>query len=93
MTIQILPPDGAVGDTAHVAAPAPTVLAGMRIGVLDNTKPNAGVLLDRLAAGLAERTGAVVGPRWTKNAALAADDLLLEGITDEVRIVLTGSAD
>ena len=93
MTIEILPPDGTVGEPLHTAAAAPAVLTGLRIGVLDNTKPNAEVLLDRLAEGLAERTGAVVGPRWTKNAALAADDLVLEGITDEVRIVLTGSAD
>ena len=93
MTIEILRPDGAVTDPARSLAAAPDTIAGATIGVLDNTKPNAGVLLDRLAARLAERTGAVVGRRDTKNAAVAAEHQVLEGLREEVRIVLTGSAD
>lgn len=93
MTIEILRPDGATGDPGAALAAPPAVLAGTTIGVLDNTKPNAGVLLDRMAAKLAERTGAVVTRRDTKNAAVAAEDQVLEGITKEVKVVLTGSAD
>ena len=93
MTIEILRPDGEVTDPARGLAPPLDSLAGASIGVLDNTKPNADVLLDRLAARLAERTGAVVGRRATKNAAVAAEDQVLEGMREEVRVVLTGSAD
>ncbi len=93
MTIEILRPDGATGDPRRQLATVPDVLSGVRIGVLDNTKPNADALLDRLANRMAERTGAIVARRATKNAAVAADDQILEGMRDEVRIVLTGSAD
>lgn len=93
MTIEILRPDGETGEPLRVLAPAPEVLTGVPIGVLDNTKPNAGVLLDRLAARLADRTGATVGRRFSKNAAIAAEDQVLDGMREEVRVVLTGSAD
>ena len=69
------------------------VLAGRRIGILDNTKPNAGVLLGRLADRLAERTGATVAHVETKNAALAAPDDVIARLEKEVDVVLTGSAD
>lgn len=93
MSIEILRPDGATSDPAGTITAPPASLRDVTIGVLDNTKPNADVLLDRVARGLAERTGAVIGRRATKNAAMAADDQVLEGMRDEVRIVLTGSAD
>lgn len=93
MSLLVHRPDGAIGTHALDLTRVPEVLAGVAIGVLDNTKPNAGVLLDRLAERLAERTGAVVTRRDTKNAALPADDQVLDGITREVKIVLTGSAD
>jgi hypothetical protein len=76
----------------QLAAPLRS-LAGVSIGLLDNTKPNAGVLLERLGATLAVRTGARIDRRDTKNAAVAASDQVLDGMTKEVRVVLTGSAD
>ena len=86
-------PDGEVGPPAVAPAPSPAVLAGLRIGILDNTKPNAGVLLERLASRLADRTGAEVALVETKNAALAAPDDVLTRLEKQVHVVLTGSAD
>lgn len=91
--VEIHTPAGEVGPEPVGLAPSPSVLAGRRIGVLDNTKPNAGVLLERMATRLAERTGAAVTLIETKNAALPAPDEVLERLTKEVDLVLTGSAD
>jgi len=91
--VKIYSPIGEVGPEPVGLAAGPSVLAGTRIGILDNTKPNAGVLLNRLAARLAERTGASVTLVETKNAALAAPDDVIERLSKEVELVLTGSAD
>lgn len=91
--MKIYAPEGAVGPPAVQRAPSPTVLTGQRIGILDNTKPNAGRLLNRLAERLAARTGAEVAVVETKNAALAAPDQVIGRLTKEVQVVLTGSAD
>ena len=91
--VKICSPAGETGpEPVRLAASLP-LLAGARIGILDNTKPNAGVLLHRMAARLAERTGASVTLAETKNAALAAPDDVLERLAKEVELVLTGSAD
>ena len=91
--MKIYTPEGEIGPEPVSLAPSPSVLAGRRIGILDNTKPNAGVLLGRMAERLAERTGATVTLVETKNAALAAPDDVLERLSKEVKLVLTGSAD
>ncbi len=94
MTVQVYAPDGATGPDPATLAPSPPVLSGLRIGVLDNTKPNAGLLLGQMASRLAERTGAIVAHTETKNAALAAPDQVLGRLTKEmVQVVLTGTAD
>lgn len=91
--MKIHTPTGAIGDEpGPLAAPRP-VLSGARIGILDNTKPNAGVLLGRIAERIAERTGAEVTLIETKNAALAAPDDVIARLEKEVDAVLTGSAD
>ncbi|MEZ5244184.1 MAG: hypothetical protein R2707_03740 [Acidimicrobiales bacterium] len=91
--VKIYSPAGETGPAPVSLAPPLPLLAGARIGVLDNTKPNAGVLLNRMAIRLAERTGASVTLVETKNAALAAPDDVLERLSKEVELVLTGSAD
>ena len=91
--MKIYAPDGPVGRPATGLAPSRPVLAGRRIGILDNTKPNADVLLGRLADRLAERTGAEVVLVETKNAALAAPGAVLARLEKQVELVLTGSAD
>ena len=91
--MRIHTPEGDIGPETVSSAPAPPVLAGRRIGILDNTKPNAGVLLGRLADRLAARTGAEVTLIETKNAAVAAPDDVITRLSKEVDLVLTGSAD
>lgn len=91
--MKIHTPTGGIGPEPVGLASVPPVLAGKRIGILDNTKPNAGLLLNRLASRLAERTGASVALVETKNAALAAPDDVVARLTDGADLVLTGSAD
>ena len=58
MTVTIYLPDSEPGpETVHLA-PSPASLAGLRIAVLDNGKPNAALVMTRAAETLAERTGA-----------------------------------
>ncbi len=91
--MKVYAPDGAVGSPVVARAPSVPVLTGKRIGILDNTKPNAGALLERLAQRLVSRTGAVLGVVEAKNAALAAPDEVIARLQSEVDLVLTGSAD
>ena len=95
--MQILAPDGAVGRPGATLAPSPAVLTGLRIGVLDNAKPNALVAMERAARQLAARTGATVTLVTDKgdghNAATPCSDRVLDRLVEEVDLVLTGSAD
>ena len=51
--VQIYAPDGPLGPPPMKLAPSPRVLAGLRIGVLDNAKPNARLLMERAARQIA----------------------------------------
>ena len=90
-------PDGPLADGAARLSSTVPVLSGGRIGVLDNGKPNARLLLTRAAEGLAERTGGhlatVAGKGAGANAATACTSQILETLSKEVELVLTGSAD
>ena len=86
-------PDGDLATPPAQRAPALAVLAGRRIGILDNRKPNADVLLEQLAKRLAERTGATVVHTATKNAAIPCEDQVLDLLAEEVDVILTGTAD
>ncbi|HWW46041.1 MAG TPA: hypothetical protein VN180_13305 [Acidimicrobiia bacterium] len=95
--MQIYAPDGPIGTPSSPRTPGPTFLAGLRIGVLDNAKPNARLVMVRAAEQLAARTGARVtlvtdkGPGH--NAATGCSDEILERLAKEVDLVITGSAD
>jgi hypothetical protein len=93
MTVKILRPDGVVTEPPHRLAPARATLAGARIGVLDNLKPNAGLLLTSVADQLAARAKAPAPLVLTKNAAKPAPPEVLEQLAKEVDLVITGSAD
>jgi hypothetical protein len=70
----------------------PRDLRGIRIGILDNSKPNADVLLGRVAELLVERAGAAGITRWRKpGASKAAADH--DAIAAGADLFLTGSAD
>ena len=95
--MQIYAPDGAVGPESVRLAPSPAVLANLRIGVLDNAKPNARLLMVRAAEQIAARTGARItlvtdkGPGGNAATPCTAD--VLDQLAEEVDLVLTGSAD
>ena len=73
-------------------APRPRDLRGKRVGILDNSKPNADALLGRVAELLVERAGAAGSERWRKPGASkpAADH---DAIAAGADVFLTGSAD
>ncbi len=73
-------------------APRKPRLAGLTIGVLDNSKPNAGALLHRVAELLAARTGAAGVRGWSKPSAARPAEIL-DDIAKGADVVLTGSAD
>lgn len=81
---------------AELVAPAARVAAldGKRLGILDNTKWNAGRLLRRTASLLGERHDfAEVNYYRKESFSKAADPALLAKIADENDIVLTAIGD
>jgi hypothetical protein len=95
--MQVYAPDGEPGPAPATRTPGRAVLSGARVGVLDNGKPNAGLLLTRVGEQLAARTGAQLtlvtekGPGG--NAATPCTPAVMDRIVSECDIVLTGSAD
>ena len=89
----IYTPDGRIAPPSTGRAMSPDDLKGKRIGVLDNRKPNADILMQRLAEQLCDRTGAELVLIESKNAAIAAPDEVMGKLIAEVDLVLTGSAD
>jgi sirohydrochlorin ferrochelatase len=92
--LKILSPEGPSPATSTRLAPLAQDWSGVRIGVLENRKPNARLLLTTLAERLAARTGARVTVITEKaNAAVAGEPAVLERLRREVDVVLTGSGD
>jgi hypothetical protein len=94
-TRPIYSPEGmAAPDQTAVRLTATPPLSGARIAVLDNGKAGADWLLGRLAEQLAQRAGADFVGAWRKgSAATPCEADLLETISREAQIVLTGTAD
>ncbi len=88
----IVNPAGTTDAAARALARRRPSLAGCRVGVLDNSKPNAGALLGRLADLLVEHAGAASVRRWQKPGASHAAANLDE-VAAASDVVLTGSAD
>ena len=81
---------------AERVAPAPRVaaLAGKTLGILDNTKWNAGRLLRKTAALLGERHGFAAVSYYRKESfSKAAEPALIAQIAAENDIVLTAIGD
>ena len=100
MATAIYKPDSIPGPETTRLAASPKSLAGLRIAVLDNGKPNAGVVMTRAAETLAARVGAKVtlvtkkGPRGeSANAAIPCAPDIFERLLKEADLVLTGAAD
>ena len=90
--MKVLSPLGTTPDTVRPLAKCPPSLGGLRIGVLDNSKPNADVLLDRVAEALAARAGGATIRRWTKPGSSRPAEMIDE-IAAAADVVLTGTAD
>ena len=75
-------------------APRKPSLAGLTIGVLDNSKPNARVLLEGVARALAAKLGAAEVRVWRKpGASIGATRAVLDEMAAQCGAVLTASAD
>ena len=75
-------------------APGLEVLAGRRLAVLDNGKPNAGLLLSTIAEHLGSRAGTVRTLTTGKEtAASPAESSVIDALAAQADAVLTGSAD
>ena len=67
-------------------------LRRLRVGILDNSKPNADVLLARVAELLVEREGAGPVAVWRKPGA-SRPAAVIDEVVAACDVVLTGSAD
>ena len=90
--MRVLSPFGVTPDTVKPLSKRRARLDGLRIGVLDNSKPNADVLLGRVAERLAERAGGASIRRWQKPGA-SNPALMIDEIAGAADVVLTGSGD
>lgn len=100
MSEQIYRPDGEIGQPATSLAASPATLGGLRIAVLDNGKPNAALVMRRLAESIAKRVDATVslvtkkGPHGrSANAAIPCAPDIFERVVGQSDIVITGTAD
>jgi hypothetical protein len=92
--MDILDPIGDTAATARTLAPRPASLQGAVIGVLDNSKPNARVLLEGVARVLAAKLGARDVRVWRKpGASVGATAAVLDEIAAQCGAVLPASAD
>jgi hypothetical protein len=92
--ILVASPEGSVVRRRRRLADAPAALAGRRVAVLVNGKPNAGLLLTIVAEDLAKTTGMQLGPVLGKrSAAEPADAEVLDNLRRSAEVVLTGSGD
>jgi hypothetical protein len=92
--MDMLDPSGSAAVAARSLAKRPAALEGAVIGLLDNSKPNARALLERVAEGLRERFGAREVRAWRKpTASRGAAEAVLEEIAGASTVALTASAD
>ena len=90
--MKVLDPIGTVERPVRPLAARPATLEGRRVGILDNSKPNADVLLGRVAEALVARTGALP-PRWWRKPGSSRAALMIDEVVAGSDVVLTASAD
>ena len=92
--MRIVDPIGTSAALTKALAARPRTLEGVTIALLDNSKPNAGVLLERVGALLAARGGAREVRAWSKpGASTGATPAVIEEIAAAAPVALTASAD
>ena len=90
----VFDPRGRVEAKRVAPAPRVTAMAGLRLGVLDNTKWNANRLLRKTAARLEERFHfAAINYYRKESFSKSADPTLIAAIAAENDIVLTAIGD
>src|SRR6266702_4808213 len=91
--MDIVDPVGSSAATSRSLAARPASLEGVTIALLDNSKPNAKELLERLGALLAAQAGARGVRVWSKpGSSVSATAAVLEEIARSARVALTASA-
>jgi hypothetical protein len=92
--MEILDPVGSTSAESRSLAARPASLQGAVIGVLDNSKPNARVLLEGVARALAAKLGARDVRVWRKpGSSVGATRAVLDEIAAHCGAALTASAD
>ncbi len=92
--MDMVDPAGSSAASARSLAARPVSLQGVSVALLDNAKPNARVLLERLGDLLAAMGGARVVRTWSKPGSSAgASPAVIEEIAAAARVALTASAD
>jgi hypothetical protein len=92
--VRLLDPTAKPRDDPKPLAQRHTDLRGKRIGILDNTKANADILMLRLAELLRQQYGATeVVHRRKAHAAIGATSALLDDMAGQCDVVLLGSGD
>lgn len=92
--VVVFDPRGVVAAETKPLAPRVGDLAGLRLGVLDNTKWNAGRLLRRTVARLGEEAALAAVNYYRKESfSKDADPALIESIAADSDIVLTAIGD
>jgi hypothetical protein len=92
--MEILDPVGSSTAATRSLAARPASLQGAVIGILDNSKPNARVLLEGVARALAAKLGAAEVRTWRKpGASIGATRAVLDEMAAACGAVLTASAD
>lgn len=92
--MHIVDPASSSAAAAKNLAPRPASLQGVTIALLDNSKPNASVLLERVGELLSARGSARAVRAWGKpGSSIGASVAVLEEIAAVARVALTASAD
>ncbi|MEE9276313.1 MAG: hypothetical protein V3V62_13495 [bacterium] len=91
-SIEILSPSAPVRAGDHPLAPRPASLAGLRIGLLHNAKPNGDVLIERVEELLRAEDPAAEAVRWRKDNP-AVPESRIEALVPRVDIVLNAIGD
>ncbi len=92
--VRVYAPEGVLEKRELALTPLPLAGPALRIGTLNNNKPNAGLLLSATARELAALLGAPE-PLYTekKRASLPAPAAVVDQLAAEVDLVLVGTAD
>ena len=90
--LSVLSPLGTAAGAIKPLARRRGSLRGLRIGILDNSKPNAEVLLGRVAELLVERAGAGPIAVWRKPGS-SHPATVIDEVAAAADVALTGSAD